>query len=356
MIGIDLFAGAGGMSLGAQMAGISVEFAVELDKFAARTYTRNHPNADLRNVDIRSVTKKTLEAWLFRRDDLIVFGGPPCQGFSWSNARTRNTANDANWLFKEYLRVVKLLNPAWVVFENVQGIVDTAEGIFVREMSDSLDRLGYAVHPARLNASHFGVPQDRTRYFLVGARDGRAFSFPLPRPERVTVNDAIRDLPHLSNGHSKCWNTYGRAWPSSYAKRLRKGLSGCCNHLVTRNAPFVLKRYTHVPPGGNWENIPARMMRNYTDRSRCHTGIYYRLKHNEPSIVIGNFRKNMLIHPTEDRGLSVREAARIQSFPDGYTFCGSIGFQQQQVGNAVPPLLAFEVFKSVVAAHGTKRS
>jgi len=351
MIGIDLFAGAGGMSLGASMAGINIELAVELDEFATKTYSLNHSKTVLHKGDIRAVTKTKFQPWMKKRDDLIVFGGPPCQGFSWSNARTRNTQNEANWLFKEFLRVVTLLKPAWVVFENVQGIVDTAEGIFVGEMSDSLDRLGYSVHSARLNASHFGVPQDRTRFFLVGSRDGRAFSFPSPQAARLTVDDAIRDLPKLPNGHSECWSTYGRARPSEFAKSLRSDSLGCCNHFVTRNAPFVLKRYKHVPPGGNWEDIPARMMRNYADRSRCHTGIYYRLRLDEPSIVIGNFRKNMLIHPTQDRGLSVREAARIQSFPDSYLFCGSIGFQQQQVGNAVPPLLAKCVFRAVVQAE-----
>ena len=112
---------------------------------------------------------------------------------------------------------------------------------------------------------------------------------------------------------------------------------------------MILERYKYIPQGGNWENIPNRLMKNYADKSRCHTGIYRRLKEDEPSVVIGNYRKNMLIHPTEDRGLSVREAARLQSFPDWFKFKGTIGSQQQQVGNAVPPLLAKAVFTSLMS-------
>jgi DNA (cytosine-5)-methyltransferase 1 len=128
---------------------------------------------------------------------------------------------------------------------------------------------------------------------------------------------------------------------------MRNGEKMVSSNLVTRNAPIVTMRYKHVPRGGNWEDIPRRLMASYRKGYECHTGIYHRLDPNEPSVVIGNYRKNMLIHPFEDRGLSVREAARVQSFPDSYRFCGSIGFQQQQVGNAVPPLLAKAVFQAL---------
>jgi DNA (cytosine-5)-methyltransferase 1 len=128
---------------------------------------------------------------------------------------------------------------------------------------------------------------------------------------------------------------------------MRGALTACSNHLVTANNTTILNRYHHIPKGGNWQNIPDHLMDNYANPERCHTGIYKRLKLNEPSIVIGNFRKNMLIHPTQTRGLSVREAARLQSFPDSFKLLGSIGFQQQQVGNAVPPLLAKAVFDRI---------
>jgi DNA (cytosine-5)-methyltransferase 1 len=130
---------------------------------------------------------------------------------------------------------------------------------------------------------------------------------------------------------------------------MRGGLNICSNNLVTGNAPHIIDRYKFIPPGGNWEDIPKHLMSNYADVQRCHTGIYRRLRDDEPSIVIGNFRKNMLIHPSKHRGLSVREAARLQSFPDSFRFYGSIGFQQQQVGNAVPPMLAKAVFSQILS-------
>ncbi|MBI2825944.1 MAG: DNA cytosine methyltransferase [Planctomycetia bacterium] len=352
IVGIDLFAGAGGMSLGARLAGVHVRLAVESDQHAARTYAANHPTTQIFNEDIRRLNGTKLKRVLTGRAPTVVFGGPPCQGFSYSNQRTRSPDNPENWLFLEFLRVVRVVKPDWVVFENVKGIVDTAGGVFLEQVVDRLGRLGYKTRHGLLNAMHFGVPQNRARFFLVGSRHGVDFKMPSPmRHAPLTVMDAIQDLPRLANGASVSRMPYRHAASSQYARRMRGALKSSANHLVSNNAPGIIKRYDHIPPGGNWEYIPARLMRNYRDRSRCHTGIYYRLKRDEPSVVIGNYRKNMLIHPDQNRGLSVREAARIQSFPDTYEFHGSIGFQQQQVGNAVPPLLAHAVFQALVHQH-----
>ena len=351
LIGIDLFAGAGGMSLGARQVGVEVELAVESDPHAAETYATNHRTTQLLAEDIRTLKSSDLVPWRAASKRLIVFGGPPCQGFSWSNLRTRNTANGANWLFREFVRVVKFLKPAWVVLENVQGIVNTAGGCFLNQIRRSLEQ-HYDLHEALLNAMHYGVPQNRTRFFLVGSRDGTPFFFPR-RQQLVplTVDDAIRDLPRLGNGNDVSWLPYGRARPSKYGRAMRGRHDACPNHVVTRNAQFVIRRYGFVPQGGNWKNIPIYWMGNYHDRTRCHTGLYHRIRSDMPSVVIGNYRKNMLIHPFEDRGLSVREAARLQSFPDWFEFSGSIGFQQQQVGNAVSPLLAQAVFREISRCH-----
>lgn len=336
------------MSLGATNAGIDVQLAVECDPHAAKTYRHNQPLARMFDSDIRNITRDHLVQWRDLSRELIVFAGPPCQGFSWSNSRTRNPQNPDNWLFQEALRIIRILNPSWIVIENVRGVVDTADGMFRHRLKQSLSRQ-YLLVEKILNAQFFGVPQNRSRYFLVGNRCGTKYDFPDPISKVApTVSDAIQDLPSLKNGAAKSWKPYASTAPSRYASSLRSNLSGCHNNIVTKNASYILKRYSHIPQGGNWQDIPPELMTNYKDSSRCHTGVYHRLSLNEPSIVIGNFRKNMLIHPTDDRGLSVREAARLQSFPDQYEFTGSLGFQQQQVGNAVPPLLAEAVFSSII--------
>ena len=349
MIGIDLFSGAGGMSLGARMAGIDVQIVVEADKYAADTYLHNHkPKYGIFVDDIKKF--KPIALGKIKKNGLVVFGGPPCQGFSTSNQRTRSTANDNNWLFEEFVRVVKAYKPDWIVFENVRGILETEGGIFVDQIMSAFEKLGYTASADLLHATDYGVPQKRARFFIVGSLHGIKYKFPKKTHKKlITVEMALDDLPTLENGASICQLPYAKTASNIYIRNLRGKLAICNNHLVTKNSDMVIERYAHIPQGGNWENIPDHLMKNYEDKSRCHTGIYRRLCTDEPSVVIGNYRKNMLIHPTQNRGLSVREAARLQSFPDNFVFKGSIGFQQQQVGNAVPPLLAKAIFSALIA-------
>lgn len=355
VVGVDLFAGAGGMSLGAELAGVKVCLAVEIDPHATETYRKNHPSTELIVQDVRALRRIGPE---ITGEVRILFGGPPCQGFSTSNQRTRTARNPANWLFHEFIRIVAVWTPDWVVFENVRGIAETDGGRFLALVVEGLEALGYRASCWALNAADYGVPQKRVRLFVIGSRDGMEVAAPMPLNGNtpVTVREAISDLPILPNGASDNWLPYKCPARYGYAMSMRDGIASCANHLVTRNAAHVVVRYAHVPPGGNWMNIPSHLMGGYANLNGCHTGIYHRLRPDAPSVVVGNYRKNMLIHPTQDRGLSVREAARLQSFPDWYEFTGSIGFQQQQVGNAVPPLLAKAVFASVLgAAHARGR-
>ena len=337
------------MSAGAVQAGIQIAFAVESDQHAASAFKRNHPQCYVHHGDIRLLSAETFRHLTASSRDVIVFGGPPCQGFSYSNSRTRGVENEANYLFKEFVRIVSIIRPKFFVFENVIGITNTAKGHFLKRIHRQFFQLKYSITSGILNALHFGVPQRRSRFFIIGSLDKPPIPLPPNRTKNPpTVGEAISDLPSLNNGANFPWLPYPNTKPSKYARQLRRNLVGCSNHFVTSNSPIILKRYAHVKPGENWQSIPETLMVNYKDRSRCHTGIYHRLSFEQPSVVIANYRKNMLIHPAEDRGLSVREAARLQSFPDSYEFVGSIGFQQQQVGNAVPPLLAQAVFEQII--------
>jgi DNA (cytosine-5)-methyltransferase 1 len=347
-IGIDLFSGAGGMSAGAISSGIDVKVAVELDKFAAITYQVNHPNTIILNEDIRNISINGY-CKAGKSDVKILFGGPPCQGFSSSNQKTRNKRNENNWLFEEYLRIAKQERPDWVIVENVKGIVETENGFFFEKINEELLKLGYLTNYAILNAADYGVPQIRNRVFIIGSLHGIKYDFPKPTIQKhITVEEAISDLPELKSGAAYYELDYKMPFQNKYQSEMRLGSLTSVNNFVTANTGLVLNRFKHIPQGGNWKDIPVDLMTNYKDYTRCHTGIYHRLKTDMPSVVIGNYRKNMLVHPIENRGLSVREAARIQSFPDTFHFFGSIGYQQQQVGNSVPPLLAKAIFTQLI--------
>jgi DNA (cytosine-5)-methyltransferase 1 len=358
-LAIDLFAGAGGLTLGFKRAGFQVVQAIESDPHAASTYAHNHREVDLLQRDLRYLDPRyCMQRLGLRRGEIsVLIAGPPCQGFSESNRRTRTLENPRNHLYREVIRFLREIQPDFLVLENVAGLRTLARGLLLRRIVRACRRLGYDVAWRVLDASDFGVPQRRRRLFIVGSR-GDAVSFPDPtygpgHRRYVTVREAIGDLPRLRNGTSIDYSTYRKpAHLNRYVRLMRESVdrkSALQGNLVTKNADKIIARFRHIRPGENWEAIPIRLLDNYRDASRCHTGIYYRLEWKRRSKVIGNFRKNMLIHPAQHRGLSIREAARLQSFPDQYVFLGSIGFQQQQVADSVPPLLAEAVARCIDA-------
>lgn len=347
-VGIDLFCGAGGLSLGAETAGIDVRIAIEYDRSAATTYKRNHNSTRVICDDIHNVAPSSLG---FHKEEVfVVFGGPPCQGFSTSNTKTRNIQNPNNSLFEEFVRFVRVLRPLWFVFENVEGIVKFAGGKTLSKIINCFEALGYVTNHKVMLASEYGVPQHRNRFILVGNRNGISFEFPQKFDYVVSVGDAISDLPILENGQMADSLPYAltKSQASEYARSMREGCKRSKQNFVSHNADYVIERYRFIGQGDNWKAIPSELMRNYRNIDNCHSGIYKRLRNDSPSVVISNYRKNMLIHPTQDRGLSVREAARLQSFPDKFVFCGSLMHIQQQIGNAVPPLLAKAVFRKIM--------
>lgn len=265
--------------------------------------------------------------------------------------------NPQNQLFKEFLRAVKEIYPKWILLENVSGIVNFQKGKIIEIINAELSERGYLCTWDIINAADYCVPQIRRRFFLIGNRIGVNFSFPQPicgvgMKPYVTVRDAISDLPLLENGNrlDSLPYRYNGSKLSEYQIEMRKGWykNYCLNNWVTKNSDLVVNRYKFISPGSNWQDIPNYLMRNYKNKNNCHSGIYRRLLWEEPSTVVSNFRKNMLIHPEQNRGLSVREASRLQSFPDWYIFYGPLGAQQQQVANAVPPLLAREIIASML--------
>ncbi len=368
---LDLFSGPGGMSQGitdARNHGLRFQVAVANDNNEAvmSTYTRNHPDVEfvLGSITDESVKKRIVSS--IRRAtgrstvDLVV-GGPPCKGFSLENKMTRNMDNPMNHLVMHYLEMVRRVKPAAFMMENVPGLLAMDGGRIVEFLIDSLRDLGYRNATAwLLNAADYGVPQMRRRAFVVGSRSRT----PIEKPRRThgddpslepyaTLADALSDLPEIRPGETEPESTmYLRRPANGFQRRIRAGSRRIVNHVVTRNSEIVIARIKSVPPGGNWSDIPVRLMRVGGKYSKldAHSMIYKRLRMDRPSVTITNFRKAMIIHPTQDRLLSVREAARIQTFPDRFEFRGGISNMQQQVSDAVPVGLAKKV-GDVVLSH-----
>ena len=333
------------MSVGAELSGIDVKFAIENDSSAAQTFRKNHPNVKLIRQNICDVDP---ESFIGKNKLFVIFGGPPCQGFSTSNTITRTLSNKNNLLFKEFIRFVRVLQPRWFVFENVEGFQRFQKGLIKDVLKQELEDAGYTTTWTILEASDYGVPQSRKRFFMVGNNANIHFEFPKPNKNKVTVDEAIRDLPDLENGMSVEILPYKEPATNKYLRFIRNNSRYSTQNFVSRNKQYVIERYKYIKPGQNWESIPKRLMKNYSQIDNTHSGIYRRLNPDLPSVVISNYRKNMLIHPYEHRGLSVREAARLQSFPDTFYFHGPLMHIQQQIGNAVPPLLAKAIFSKII--------
>lgn len=354
---VDIFCGIGGLSLGAKMAGFSPILAVELDKYASQTYKVNHP--DVSNCFIQKDIRAVSPLEYLNKSPFIVCGGPPCQGFSTANTKTRNLNNPNNWMFKEYLRFIQDLEPEWFLFENVAGFKTFNKGGFAKEVEKSLQNpinnpslLAYETSVAILDASDFGVPQKRLRFFIVGHKKqsgGISFNFEtLKKSPKITVSNAISDLPSLKNGEMSQSVPYKFKATHPYAKMMRGEQKTCKQNFVSLNQSHIIERYKVISQGENWKAaLEKGLLTNYRSTKNTHSGIYRRLLENDAAPTIANYRKSMLIHPLEHRGLSLREAARLQSFPDNFIFKGPHTLQQQQVSNAVPPLLAKVIFEQI---------
>lgn len=352
-VAIDLFAGAGGFSLAASQVGLSVALAFEKDRSAAATYQFNHPDVPVVMVSLDEPSVDRLCSQLGLRPGAVdvIIAGPPCQGYSIANLRTRNQKNPSNHLWRVVLRFAQLLRPSLVVIENVTGLMTYEGGRVVESIKAELEGEGYSVSSYTMDASTTGVPQCRRRLFVVARRHGRLPGSIVTGEAPVSVGEALSDLPVLPNGN--CVDAFPYrpgALLTPFQQSMRsEGVEFVRNCQTSRSTELILERFRCIPQGGNWSSIPPEIFGTYARPQLCHRWLYRRLDPTRPSVTISNFRKNMLIHPWEDRTLSVREAARLQAIPDHYVFLGALQSQQQQVANAVPPPLGRAVLQSVLS-------
>ena len=373
---IDLFAGAGGLSEGLEEAGFHGIFASEIVPQYADTYRRNHPSTTVMTQDIRKLDAEDIRKQLgMKKGQLtLIAGGPPCQGFS-INAPIRSTLDQRNHLFKEYLRFVDAFQPRAILIENVPGLVSFEDGDTLHAILNALGELGYGADVRILGAAYYGVPQMRWRTVILGLR-GKELprnAFPEPvchapiRPNFtatfdghsllkipaadipgnfVSVKDAIGDLPPVRAGErgDEC-REYISAPQCDFQRAVRRGSSGVYNHEAPHLSPINLQRLKYIKPGGNWTDIPHDLLPRGMKLARKsdHTKRYGRLSPDGLASTIltkCDPHWGAYFHYGQDRSLTVREAARCQSFPDHYIFYGSQQEQFAQVGNAVPPMLA----------------
>lgn len=372
---LDLFCGAGGFSVGMEQAGVNVITSIEFNPQIAETYRYNNPQTHLIVDDIRYVKAssedvdistspheydfKNIEQ-VFNEKGVscdIIFGGPPCQGFSMAGRRIRTNAkfleDERNYLFKEFIRMVKYLKPKVFIIENVPGILNYNEGSVKKEIYETFKKLGYDVHAEVLCAADYGVPQMRNRAFFIGNNLGLCSTdlFPPPTHNKdtyVSVMDAISDLPPLNSGEGMEVSPYStNAILTEYQKKLRNPDGLIYNHMSSQHKTETIELLKMINEGQTMKDLPEK----YRTKS-VHSGAYGRMESNAPAYTLTT-RLNTpsvgrITHPKQHRTITPREAARIQSFPDSYKFLGDITSLGMQIGNAVPPFLAEAIGKHIL--------
>lgn len=331
---IDLFAGAGGMTLGFHKAGFESTMAVDFDKDSCETYRKNFKNTNVVCGDIRKLDNKTILKLTGGKVDVII-GGPPCQGFSALGKQLKD--DPRNQLWREYLRIVTLLKPKVWVMENVPELLKSQEFAEVRKVTE---KLGYHIKEAVLNAADYGVPQRRHRAIVLAARIENGLVHPKPTHTNKREVD-------LFNPNQKSWVSVREAFEGLSLKPTGE------NWHVGRNpSPFSLKRYAAIPAGGNRFNLPKELQPQcWLNKPTGSTDVFGRLWWDKPSLTIRTEfykpEKGRYLHPSENRSITLREGARLQTFPDEFEFVGKQTSVGRQIGNAVPVKLAYKIALAV---------
>jgi DNA (cytosine-5)-methyltransferase 1 len=359
---ISLFCGAGGCSLGFEKADYDIIFATDIDKAALETYKKNFPTTRILAADINQIDfDKLLNDLNISVGELdFLIGGPPCQGFS--TAGLRFWDDPRNTLLKSYVNTLDKIKPKWFLMENVEGLLTADNGNYLYEATKAFIDLGYKVRVEKVYAHEYGIPQRRKRVFVIGNRLGIGFDLPEPtlrvngkifRNSDITLKHTISGLPEPTKG-SKQVSNYPTAPISEWDEQLRNGAKFVTDHFVVYLTNIQLERIRLLKQGQTMKDLPLELQhesfqrranRRVQDgtpsekRGGAPSGIK-RLVYDEPSLTITGASTREFIHPVQDRPLTIRESARIQTFPDSFVFEGSDSEKIQQIGNAIPPLLA----------------
>lgn len=340
---LDLFSGCGGLSYGLERAGFEVILGIDNWSESLKTFAFNHPHAKILEGDVSKIKAADIQKLVSKKKIDVIVGGPPCQGFSLSGPR--NFKDPRNRLYLDFIRLVKEIKPKAFIVENVPGLAALFGGEVKEKIIEEFTKLGYIVNAKVLNASDYGVPQNRKRIIFVGIRGKKKFEFPEPThigDKKNTVGDAINDLPKLTNILGAEESDYEGKATSDYQKKMRKDSKCIYNHVASSHAQQTRDIVSLVPEGGNYKDLPEKFK-----KTRNFNVAWTRLHRSKPSPTIDTGHRHHF-HPTENRVPTVREAARIQSFPDTFKFLGTKTSQYKQVGNAVPPVLAEQIGKKLL--------
>jgi len=337
---LDLFCGSGGLSFGFEMSKYNVVFGIDNTIDALKTFEYNHKNAKTLCADLSTINPIDIEKNHLKNTPIdVIVGGPPCQGFSISGKRDIN--DPRNKLYQNFVDFVEYFKPKAFVMENVPNLVSMNNGLIKDEIISNFSDLGYKVSYKILTASDYNVPQNRKRVFFIGLLDNKEFEFPkaITEDDQVTSFDAISDLPEygLEDG-----SEYSMEIRSDYQQLMRSNSKAIYNHQITNHTEATKNTIALVPDGGNYKSLPKELQ-----ETRKVNIAWTRLNSKKPSFTIDTGHRHHF-HYKYNRVPTVREAARIQSFPDDFIFSGSKTAQEKQVGNAVPPLLSFAIAEQLL--------
>jgi len=336
---IDLFCGCGGLSCGFEQAGFEVSLAIDMWEDAIKTFNYNHKLPVAKCEDIHNLTNNWLKDFNQKNNIIGIIGGPPCQGFSTVGKRDIN--DPRNQLYMEYCRIVKNIQPKFFVLENVKGLLTLNNGAFKEDIQERFSKLGYIVNFQIVNAKDYGVPQNRLRVFFVGIKD-KKFIFPKSNGETLTCSDALSDMPvlNIQNGQKE-FMPYSSQPKNEYQKLMRIHSHGFYNNQITTHTKQTIDIIKLIKDGGSIKNLPPEYW-----NIRKYNKAFERMSSVRPSNTVDTGHRNYF-HYSENRIPTARENARLQSFPDRFHFLGTKGSQYKQIGNAVPPLLAYAIAKSI---------